>query len=357
LNIEQIKDIKLNFILATARTGSTLLSSMLNAHPNVISTFEEPFALNLYPRYKNVKKWTSRTIQAFCYDFYLFSEGFLEVQFGKRKDLETILETHKLELTVDIAIRLTYLCFFPNKNKSEIITIVDKQLKFHLCIEKVALLFPESRFIILYRDPRDQALIRDRMSKRKNRKEDYYVISNIWQNTYHRLNRYKKETDSSRFLEIKYEDLVSNPEMELKKICSFIEIPYNSTMLNYNELINREMSETSINKNSLKEFTLFHKGLTQKTSTDKIGIWKQGLKPEEANLIWSVCGELAEKIGYKKDENFKKQALPVKNYLHYIVASVKRMIARLYYESPFSVKYLVKKIKYGRHFKSGRFAD
>src|ERR1039457_7247395 len=133
MGIQQVKDIKLNFILAIARTGSTLLSSMLNTHPNVISTIEEPFAYNLYPKYKSIEQWTSETIQEFCYDFYLFSEGRLEVQLGTKKDLETILETNQSSLNAEIAIKLAYLCFFPHKDKNEINTVVDKELKFHFC--------------------------------------------------------------------------------------------------------------------------------------------------------------------------------------------------------------------------------
>jgi hypothetical protein len=48
--MQDIDKISLNFILSTGRTGSTLLSSMLNMHPNVISTSEEPFA------YKSISK-------------------------------------------------------------------------------------------------------------------------------------------------------------------------------------------------------------------------------------------------------------------------------------------------------------
>jgi hypothetical protein len=45
-----LKNISLNFILSTGRTGSTLLSSMLNMHPEILSVSEEPFAYNLYPK-------------------------------------------------------------------------------------------------------------------------------------------------------------------------------------------------------------------------------------------------------------------------------------------------------------------
>lgn len=354
MEIEQIKNIKINFILTTERTGSTLLSSMLNSHPNVISTIEEPFAYTLYPKYSKIKEWTSKTIQEFCYDFFLFSEGILEVQFGTKMYLEKTLETYKSHLNVNTAIRLTYLCFFPNKEKVEISTVVDKQLKFHFCLDKVAEFYPQSKFIILYRDPRDQAHARYRMSQKKKRKEDYFLIAKIWMFTYGRLNNYLNKIGNSRFLEIKYEDLVTNTEIELNKICSFLNITYNPSMLKYDEFVKEGISKSNLNEDSLKEFTSFHRGITQKIDTDKIDAWKRELKEKEANTIWTVCGVLAEKIGYKKNAQFTKQYKTFKNYLTLISISIKRYLTiHFYYNSPFYIKYLLKKLKYGRKFKIG----
>ncbi len=352
MNIEQIKTIKLNFILATARTGSTLLSTMLNTHPNVVSTFEEPFAYNLYPKYKNITKWTSKTIQEFCYDFYLFSEGRLEVQFGTKKDLETQLEKNKEYLTVDTAIKIAYLCFFPNKEKSEITTVVDKQLMFHLYLEKIAKNYPDSKFIILHRDPRDQCLTRFKMLKRKNIHQGYYRIAGAWNFVYGKLLRLKTKIGSNRFLEVKYEDLISNPEIELKKICSFLDITYNNVMLKYDEQINEEVKKTKLDAEILKEFSLFHGGLREKVNTEKIGAWKKDLKTEEANLIWTICGSLAEKIGYTKHENFIRQKIKPTEYLVNFTVYRIRIVTYLYHVFPYFVRYLVKKIKYGKNFKN-----
>lgn len=359
MDIEQVKAIKLNFILATPRTGSTLLSAMLNTHPNVVSTVEEPFAYSLYPKYKNIKLWETKTIQAFCDDFYLFSEGKLGLQFGTKKDLETILEANKLYLTVEIAMKLAYLCFFPNKDKAEITTVVDKQIfnkkiNSHFGIEKVADFYPESKFIILYRDPRDQALARFRMLEKYNRQGGYYRIACAWKNAYGRLCSLKDEIAKDRILEIKYEDLVTHPEDELKKICAFLAIPYHAVMLTYDEQIKKQIAQDK-GKYSLideKLFLMDQQGLTQKPSTDKIGFWKQGLRPEEANLIWTICGALAEKIGYKTASHFSKQPLKLKHYVSYLTMLLDRTIVWLYYTSPFFMRYMFKKMMYGKHPKT-----
>jgi len=223
---------------------------------------------------------------------------------------------------------------------------------FHLYLEKIAHFYPESKFIILHRDPRDQCLARFRMQKRKDVEKSYYRISNAWKYVYTKLLKLKNKIGSDRFLDIKYEDVVLNTEIELKKICLFLGIPYQEAMLNYDEQINKEAGKTTLDEDLLKEFTLFHEGIRQKVNKDKIGIWKQDLKSEEANLIWTICGELGEKIGYKRDEHFIKQRIKFKDYLTNIPILRVRIVTFLYHSSPFFVKYLVKKVKYSKQFNS-----
>lgn len=112
------QSLSLNFILSTGKSGSTLLSSMLNMHTNIISTIEEPFAYNLYPKYKGVTDWNEKIITEFCSDFFLFSEGKLELQFSNKNELYFILKENQKNLTGELAIKLSYLAFFPDKVKN-----------------------------------------------------------------------------------------------------------------------------------------------------------------------------------------------------------------------------------------------
>jgi hypothetical protein len=178
--VQDLDKISLNFILSTGRTGSTLLSSMLNMHPNVISTSEEPFAYNLYPKYHSITNWDDKTILEFCNDFFLFSEGKLEPQFGNKEDLSKILKSNQSHLNGNMEIKLAYFAFFPNKNKENITTIVDKELAFHHVMEKVASYYPTSKFIILYRDPRDNVLIKLKRAKKQNKKTSLFFNYKIF---------------------------------------------------------------------------------------------------------------------------------------------------------------------------------
>ncbi len=348
-------DISVNFIVSTDRSGSTLLALMLNMHPNAISVSEETFTYSLFLKYKNVTIWNSQTIQQFIHDFYLFSDGILEPQFGSRKDLEVILEDNKNNLSIEKAIKLTHLCFFPNKDKSHVTTIVDKHLIFHSVLEEVAAFYPNAKFILLCRDPRDNALTKCRRAQRENRRVrpySYYALA--WTYVYSTLLHKKNKIGAQRFLDIKYENLVSEPEITLQKISNFLNIPYSDIMLQYDVQLKKELQsrEGNLSDTFKKEIDLSHKGLTEKVNTNKVGFWKENLKPEEADLIWSVASKPAQALGYEKEGCNEKS---VKNF-NYIISYIwfyfnYVFVSGVYFKLPVFVRTIIKQLKYGRKLK------
>ncbi len=352
--MQDVDKISLNFILSTGRTGSTLLSSMLNMHPKILSVSEEPFAYNLYPKYKNISHWTDKIIEEFCYDFYLFSEGKLEPQFGTKQDLIDVLQEHKNELTGEKAIKLAYFAFFPNKDKSQVNTIVDKELKFHFILNDIIEYYPKSKFIVLCRDPRDNVLIKIKRGIKKNKKRSPLFFAKTWNYEYTTLNKKLGQCNQQNIFMLKYEDLAKNPEESLKKITNFLNVPYDRIMLNFAQkhIEDLKQLEKTISKDSKQYLSMFHEGLTQKINTDKIGIWKTQLTKEENNMIWSVCKKPAFMHGYNSEDCtkiFKFKFHMFSALFRFFLIGI--IIPKLYYALPFRMKYFIKKIKYGRNFK------
>ncbi len=342
--MQHIDNITLNFILSTARTGGTLLSSMLNMHPNIISTSEEPFAINLYPRYSEIKDWDKNTIEQYCDDFILFSDGLLDLQFTSRQQLFELLLKHQTTLNFERVIRLTYLSFLPEKNKDVIHTIVDKYIKPDLFFEKILNYYPQSKIIILCRDPRDTALIRFKFNQRKEKKTDYFLFAFNWDRIYSALyQKYEKDRDS-KFLIVRYEDLVSTPEAVLNNICAFLGIKYNPVMLETHIGVQKKIDEGNLRPEQLKEFETVHLSLTQKINTDKIDIWKKEMNLSDANIVWDICKDSATKIGYKKHADF----VPIKKNSSYYFKKIKRFFLTTtykfyYYFLPYRIKKIIKK--------------
>ena len=356
LTLAQLDNIKIHFIVARPRTGSTLLSTMLNQNKNVLSTSEEPFAYFLHPRYHKIINWTSKTIDDYCKDFFLFSHGKLFFQFGTKEELKEILEKYKADLNYERAIRLSYLCFFPAKDKSEISTVVNKQLIMGNYLTRMAKIFPESNFLFLYRNPLDSLpRVKNQRLKKYGKSFNYHALAVEWFYDYLLILTKKKKLPSKRILDIYYEELIFHPEVELKRICEFLKVSYEDIMITYSDDVKFKQSVDNL-KILRKDDQRFrfektvhldmHEGLFIRPDTNKVGKWKESISREEANVIWGICGSKAEEIGYKKDENISKDKPSFLFYIYlfkYFVTN--RIVTIIWYSSPFFVKKIFKVIK------------
>lgn len=320
---------------------------MLNMHENVLSISEEPFAYNLFPKYKDINDWTDKVIEQYCYDFYLFSESHMHLQFGKKEDLIKSLKENQKKLDINLAIRLTYLNFFPYKNKNQITTVVDKELKFHQVLQNIIQFYPKSKFIILLRDPRDTVLINLKRTEKSGEKINSTLLelAKGWNYIYKTLNKKLKLTDERRFIKVKYEDLVKNPESTLREIANFLNFNFSYKMFEYSTPMKNAIDKSS--PDIKKHLTTFHDGLTKEINTSKIDIWKTELSKKQSDIIWSVCEKTALENGYEKGPSNKTNLINYFNpylLMRFYFSNV--LIPKIYFAAPFSLKYILKKMKY-----------
>lgn len=351
--------LSLNFILSTGRTGSTLLSSMLNMHQNIISTSEEPFAYNLFPKYQNKTNWTDETIREYCFDFFLFSAGKLEPQFGKKDDLYQILKEHQEILTGDLAIKLSYLAFMPFKDKSLVNTIVDKELKSHFIVKRLSQFYPQAKFIVLTRDPRDNALVKRKRDLKKNQNRTYYLLSKIWDYEYSSLLKKLSRIDSTRYIIVKYEDLVSEPEKTLSRITQFLSLNYDANMLNYDSTFNEKLSsgKETLNPKTISHLEAFHAGLGQKVSSDKVGIWQKELSTEDKNLIWNMCYKTAQQLNYHNESCTATFYFKPKMILEFLkIIFIIQLYTKAYHLLPYFIRYQIRKTIYSKRVNETTYA-
>jgi hypothetical protein len=219
LSVEQIDAMQIHYIVAGPRTGSTLLSTMLNHHSQIISPFEESFAYNLYFKYHKYHRWDSDTINRYVYDFYLFSDWNILLQFCKREEFVAVLEKYKDALNFERVIKLTYLCFHPQKDKSQITHIVDKQLKIKDYWPQMARFYPKSKFILLYRDPMDNVPRVTTLRRKKLDPSTTLVKEMIHFNEhYGALLKAKGKLGDEKVMIVKYEYLILNVDRVLEQI-------------------------------------------------------------------------------------------------------------------------------------------
>lgn len=312
LTIEQIDDLKIYFIVAQPRTGSTLLASMLNMHENVLTITEQNFYFLLHKPYAGITKWSEKDVHNYCDDLFLFAHPSLPFQFGAKEDLAALLLQYLDKLNFQRLIRLTYLCFHPSKNKSKLKIIINKEIKIDDFFLPVIQLFPDSKYLFLYRNPLDNVIRTKVMLKNNYQAQQSLLYTAIeWNYRYQKLLSGKSFIPAHNFIEIKYEDIILDGQHTLEHITKFLEIPFHEDLLNYHTETQKRFQEITHQQHSdpkqINHFIEMNYGITQQPNASKINLWRNELTQDEATLVWRICGETAIQMGYSKPTDLNPQ--------------------------------------------------
>ena len=88
-------------------------------------------------------------------------------------------------------------------------------------------LWPSAKFVFLHRDPRDVA----RSSVRMGWAGNAWGGVRTWTSAQNDLNALKNTVDATQILEVRFEELVTDPVAVLERICGFLELPFDDAML------------------------------------------------------------------------------------------------------------------------------
>lgn len=342
-NIEEIDKIPVHFILCTERTGSTLLSLMLNANNTVLSPSEEPFAIFFSKKYRNKTSWTEEELRVYVNEFFLMAEKSLALYFTTPgKFLESLLP-YKEKLTYERLVKLTYLQFLEPKPKEEIEIIIDKQIKYFFYLPLLCELFPSAKFVILVRDVRDNIISKSKRGL--NSSSNAMFLSALWQYTYSNIAFLK--TKKKEFIVVKYEDLVRDPETVMQKICGFFGIKFSRQMIETEGYYEMFLSarKQHVDPQFLAKLSDFHSGLFSRPNAAKIGVYKTLLEPAVESKVLRLNKELYRSFNYEYEVN-AEPVYSLNDRLQIFLAYLYRpFLLKIYYEIPFPLKKLIKKIR------------
>lgn len=340
---EQLNSIHVHFILCTERTGSSLLSLILNLHPQILSPSEEPFALYFYKSYKNKTLWTNKELLQFIDEFWLMAEKNLDLFFTSKEKLFAALEPYKADLPYNILIKIIYLQFYEPKPKQEINIIVDKQIKYFFYLKQLLQIFPNSKFIILVRDPRVNA--QRKKLRNLNSGSSPIYLSALWNNTYNNIYYLKKHSNQIKVL--KYEDFVSHPSSSIERLCSFIGVHFNENMLMTDGVYESflEIQKSKIHEAHLSHLKDFHSGLFSKINTEKLELKENEIDEIVNNKIIKITQPLLKEFGYEISSTTNSK-ININDYFQIIKARLYRpLLIQFYLHIPLCVKLIIKRIK------------
>lgn len=341
LSLDKIKSIKLNFIVCMERTGSSMLTAMLNKNEKVLSMSEEPFVLYLYKKYQNKKTFTKEEINVLVDEFWITSEKKLALFFESKENLKNCLYNYLPDIDFKLLCKIIYLNFIPIKDKSKVEVMIDKQIKFIHYIPLIREIFPDSKILILTRNHKD--VITSWKKRKLGLNQSAAYLANVYHINY--INAKKilgLKLNNVKLL--KYEDLVSMPEQQLKTVCEFFNISFSENMISHHTQFNAYIDKMSdkVDDKVLNHIKDFQSNTMKPVSTDLIDEWKKVLTEDEVGVSEKINADLDSAFGYKKmSQSYSYKISDILNMMKAFFE--KKVYHKLYIESPLWIKLIVKK--------------
>lgn len=270
------------FVVGRGRSGTTLLRAMLDAHPAMCLPGESHFVVQFATRrerYEVAGRLNERAFLGDLFEHWAFRRwGLAEAQVRAAFDA---VRPHDLAS----AFRVVYGSYAASRGKTR---YGDKTPSYVLHIEALAELFPEAVFVHLIRDGRDVAL---------SYLDTDFGVRTLGQAAIHwdRFVRAGRQAGGAlgpaRYLEIRYEDLVRDPEPVLRDVCRLAHLPFADVMLRYYERAGELLPTMS---------HLEHHRNIHRPPTSGLRDWRRELPPADVAVFERLAGELLDELGYPR---------------------------------------------------------
>ncbi|MDD1415312.1 sulfotransferase [Dolichospermum sp. ST_con] len=292
---------QLHFIVGIGRSGTTILSKLLNKFTDVHCMPEANFLVFFLYKFRHKTHFTSSEIKLIFdeIELYCLTHPLVGWDFEIQKVKQSVINI------AEASQKLTYIeiCKIIYKNfkvlgskKENAHVLMDKNPSYSIFIDKISAFIPNAKFIWIVRDHRANIL---------SRKESIYLKSpNIAYNAtrwklYNRdILRFKKKYPEKVLL-VKYEDLVLNYDKESLKINQFLNISQNIENTEYQKKQSIKIDNYHIQEKYKERFLKKYSDLNKELNGDRLHVWKEKLSQEEIELCDVICSKIAKSVGYK----------------------------------------------------------
>lgn len=267
------------FVCGVGRSGTSLLQSMLNAHPELCFPPETHF----FRRHVMGASgpWDAAARES------LRAKLEVDEDFARAGVLpEDLLEDPLADEGPGGLFRSLLGRVATRHSKTR---IGDKDPKNIECLPQLAMEFPRAFVLHVIRDPRD--VLASRMKAAWSAARPWYVHPLIYAEQLRRGRLEGLAAFGCRYLELHYEELIGEPEATLQRVCEHIALTWDPSMLEFGssaaELVDsREMS--------WKRETL------GPLLSNNSGKWREALTPWQVAYTEAICAEAFDALGYER---------------------------------------------------------
>lgn len=287
------------FIVGSARSGTTMLRLMLNAHPEVAVPPESRFVVELYKDHDVVD------VEPLLGEL---------AQHNQFRQWELPIEAVRSELgnvqraTYSNVMRAAYTAYARHKGKSR---WGGKTPRYVEDIDLLSRIIEDARFIHLIRDGRNVALSYADVPfgpKTVPRAADLWARRvTAGRRAGRRLKR--------RYIEIRYEDLVDDAVGEIRTLCAFLDLEFDLRMIEYTK-----GAGTTV----LPRARVYNPNVTREP-TRNVRSWEHAMPDSQIEIFEAVAGAVLSELGYPRRYPSPSQLARVKAALGRSGAPVGRL--------------------------------
>jgi hypothetical protein len=266
------------------RSGTTLLRAILDNHPGVAVPPETNFVLPLWherTRFGDLREEANRHAVA----EWIFSP--LHGGPRIRGDVPRRQAIARVVAAPPTAGGLLAACFGVYAQRTGKPRWGDKRPRYAMFIRAVFDLFPDAQFVNIVRDPR--AAVASQIPMGWDEPEDALAGSTAnWEMSVRCVDDLARRLRPDQLLDVRYEDLVREPEREVERVCAFAGLETGDAVA----------AALAAPRTGGRFDPDRHHRLAQPVSAERIASWRKRLPAADAALVERVAAPYLERFGY-----------------------------------------------------------
>jgi hypothetical protein len=281
------------FIVGVTRSGTTLLRLMLDAHPEMAIPPETHFVPQLIK--------TTRKRGTTCDEAHGVVTGHRQWGDFGLDSAELLRRYCALDrIDPETTVRAFFELYAEGQGKRR---WGDKTPNYVKRMRQIERWVPEARFVHMIRDGRDAAL-----SRFKRILKDPPPMETVAQRWVRKIEGARADAEQvGHYIEVQYEELVRDTEPQLRRVCEFLELPWDDSILRYYERAEERLAEMDRDLPGEEGKPLrpaehrkqAHLLTSKPPDPSRLARWKEEMDPGENATFESVAGDLLESLGYE----------------------------------------------------------
>jgi len=273
---------RLFFIVGCGRSGTTLLKSMLDAHPGIYLPPETFFFSTIRQRFPGGEKASIESKLLYVAQRWWIRDAGIQEQ-DLQRELSAFANPGWKELFL-----ATMAALIADAQKQ--VVAVGEKTPAHIS-SALELLdeYPDCRIIQIVRDPRGV------LSSYRGVKVGTNQAAGVIREWRRAWEKHQQLEGHPRYLQLRYEDLIRDAESELRKVCAILAVPFDPAMLAFHARTDTGFAaEQAHHSSTLKP--LFHSSLEA---------WKAKLSARQIALVETHLAEGMAAFGYDLPERLQ----------------------------------------------------